>query len=138
MARIQAAAVINAPVDRVWDIVSDLDNEPRFWKGTKRVRNVSELDGRIVREITIAFRDKRCMQEVELEPKSRIRAVFTEGIIDGTKTLTLEPDGRGTRLEVVWEVRLSGAMGVFTGMIKNHIRSGTESAVSEIKREAEG
>ena len=78
------------------------------------------------------------MQEVELEPRSRIRAVFTEWIIDGTKTLTLEPDGRRTRLEVVWEVRLSGVMGVFTGMIKNHIRSGTESAISEIKREAEG
>ena len=30
MATIEAAVTINAPVDRVWDLVSDIDNEPKF------------------------------------------------------------------------------------------------------------
>jgi len=138
MARIEVSVDISAPLDKVWDIVSDIDNEPRFWKGTKEVRNISKQDGRVTREITIAFRDQRCVQEVTIEPKNRIHAVFTEGIIDGTKTITLKPDGQKTRLGVVWEMRLAGMMGMFTGMIKRHVRSGTEQAVDGIRREAEG
>jgi len=34
MAIIDTSIDINAPVDRVWDIISDLDNEPKFWKCT--------------------------------------------------------------------------------------------------------
>jgi len=138
MARIEVSADINAPLDSVWDIVSDIDGEPRFWKGTKEVRNISRRDGRVTREITIAFRDQKCMQEVTVEPKTRIHAVFTEGIIDGTKTISLEPDGQKTRLAVVWEMRLTGMMGMFTGMIKRHVKSGTEQAVDAIRMEAEG
>jgi len=138
MARIEVSVDISAPLDRVWDIVSDIDNEPRFWKGTKEVRNISRHDGKVTREITIAFRDQRCVQEVTIEPKNRIHAVFTEGIIDGTKTITLRPDGQKTRLGVVWEMKLAGMMGMFTGMIKKHVRSGTEQAVDGIRREAEG
>jgi len=33
MAIIDTSIDINAPVDKVWDIISDLDNEPKFWKG---------------------------------------------------------------------------------------------------------
>jgi len=137
MARIDVSAEIDAQLDRVWEIVSDIDDEPRFWKGTKKVRNISRSGGTVTREITIAFRDQKCMQEVTIEPKTRIRAVFTEGIIDGTKTVSLEPDGQRTRLDVVWEIRLSGMMGMFTGMLKKHIRGGTEQAIDGIKREAE-
>jgi len=35
MAIIDTSIGINAPGDRVWDIISDLDNEPKFWRGTK-------------------------------------------------------------------------------------------------------
>ena len=139
MARIEVTAEIGAPVDRVWEIVSDIDNEPRFWKGTKDVRNISREGDRVTREITIAFRDQKCMQEVTLEPKTAVRAVFTKGIIDGTKTVTLAPAGEGgTRLDVVWEIRLAGMMGVFTGMVGRHIRDGTRHALDGIRVEAEG
>ncbi len=138
MAKIVVAADIDAPLDRVWEIISDIDGEPRFWKGTKEIRNISSGGGKVVREITIAFRDQKCMQEVTIEPKSRIHAVFTEGIIDGTKTMTASPHGGKTRLEIVWEIRLAGVMGMFTGMIKKHIRGGTEQAVDSIRKEAEG
>ena len=80
MAEIQAQVQINAPVEKVWSIVSDLDNEPKFWKGTKEVRNISKEGNKITREITIAFKDKKCMQEVTLFPQEKIEAVFTDGI----------------------------------------------------------
>ena len=45
-------------------------------------------------------------------------------------------DGACT-LEAVWDIKLSGMMGMFTGMVKKHIQSGTEQALVEIKREVE-
>jgi hypothetical protein len=40
-------------------------------------------------------------------------------------------------LETVWDMKLSGMMGMFTGMIKKHVKSGTEQALQSIKSEAE-
>jgi len=36
MAIIDTSIDINASVDRVWDIISDLDNEPKFWRVLKK------------------------------------------------------------------------------------------------------
>ena len=137
MATIDTAVVINAPVDKVWDVVSDIDNEPKFWKGTKSIRNISKDGNTIIREVTIAFKDSKCMQTITLQPKERIFAEFTEGIINGTKTIQLIPEGEKTRLEAIWDMKLSGVMGMFTGMVKKHIKSGTEQALQAIKQEIE-
>jgi carbon monoxide dehydrogenase subunit G len=137
MVKIQVSVEINATLDKVWNIISDLDSEPRFWKGTKEIKNISR-DGNIVnREITIAFKDSKCMQAITIYPKEKIHAEFTKGIINGTKTITVIPLGDKSRLDADWDIKLSGMMGVFTGMIKKHIQSGTEQALHGIKQEAE-
>lgn len=137
MTTIKISTFINSTVDKVWQIVSDLDNEPKYWKGTKEVKNISKEGNKITREITIAFRDSKCKQEVTLYPKEKIEAKFTEGIIKGTKTITLVPKGEGVELEAEWDMKLSGMMGIFTGMVKKHVKNGTEQAVQSIKKEAE-
>jgi len=137
MAIIDTSIDINAPVDRVWDIISDLDNEPKFWKGTKETKIISRDGNLVTREIVIAFRDSKCLQKITLEPKERIHAEFTKGIIKGSKTLNLKSKDGGSLLEANWDVKMSGLAGMFTGMIKKHIRSGTEQAIESIKKQAE-
>ena len=137
MAEIKASMEIDAQIDKVWDIVSDIDNEPKFWKGTKEIRNISKNENLVNREITIAFRDQKCMQEVKLQPKEKIETVFTKGIIDGTKIITLAAKDGKTLLSVKWDIKLTGMMGMFTGMIKKHIESGTVQALQKIKEEIE-
>ncbi len=137
MAKIESTVEINAPIDKVWEIVSDIDNEPKFWKGTKSVRNISKEGNVVNREITIAFKDKKCLQEVTLYPKEKIQALFTKGIIVGTKTISLTPQEGVTKLEAIWDIKLSGMMGMFTGMVKKHIQSGTEQALQSIKESLE-
>lgn len=137
MAVIETSIQINASKDKVWDIVSDIDNEPKFWKGTKEIRNISKEMGIFKREITIAFRDQKCLQEVRLHPKERVETVFTKGIIEGTKIINLSHQDGKTRLDTIWDIKLSGMMSMFTGMIKSHIKSGTEQALQYIKEEAE-
>ena len=77
------------------------------------------------------------MQDVTLYPKEKVEAVFTKGIINGRKTVTVKQTDNGCKLEANWDIKLSGMMGMFTGMIKKHIQSGTEQALIEIKREVE-
>ena len=137
MTIIQASVDIKAPVEKIWEIISDLDNEPKFWKGTKEVRNISKDGNKINREITIAFRDQKCLQDVTLYPKEKIQAVFTKGIIKGTKTITLNKKNDGANVEAVWDIKLSGMMGMFTRIVKKHIKSGTEQALQSIKQEVE-
>ena len=137
MATIEVKVEINATEDKVWEIISDIDNEPKFWKGTKNVKNISKKDNVIHREVTIAFRDQKCLQEVTLEPKRKIDAKFTKGIINGSKTMTISTKENKTTLATSWDMKLTGMMGMFTGVIKNHIKSGTEQAMQSIKEEAE-
>ena len=137
MATIQVEVEINASVDKVWDVVSDIDNESKFWKGTKEVKNISKDENIIKREVPIAFRDQKCLQEVKIHPKKKIEARFTKGIIDGEKIVSLTPKDQKTILSTYWDIRLTGMMGMFTGMIKKHIKSGTEQAMQSIKEEIE-
>ena len=137
MTQIQASTEINAPLEKVWNIISDLDSEPKFWKGTKEIQNISKEGNVVNREVTIAFKDSKCLQTVTIYPKEKIHAQFTKGIINGTKTISVSPQGNKVRLDAVWDIKLTGMMGMFTGMIKKHIQSGTEQALQSIKEEAE-
>ncbi len=137
MAIIETSIEINAPTEKVWELVSDIDNEPKFWKGTLGVRNISREGNVVNREIVIAFRDQKCQQEVTLYPKEKIVAVFTKGIISGSKTINLIAQNNQTLLEVKWDIKLTGLMSIFTGMITKHIKNGTELALQSIKKELE-
>ena len=137
MATIVVQTEINATLEKVWEVISDIDNEPKFWKGTKEVKTLSTEGNIIKREITIAFRDQKCLQEIQLKPKESIRAKFTKGILNGTKIITLIPKSNSVIIETSWDIKLSGMMNMFTGVIKNHIKSGTEQALKSIKEESE-
>jgi len=137
MVIIETSIVINASQDKVWNIVSDIDNEPKFWKGTKEVHNISKEGNVTKREIIIAFRDQKCEQEVTIYPKEKIVAVFTKGIINGSKTINLQDKLDSSEISVVWDIKLAGFMGMFTGMVKKHIKDGTDLALQSIKQEIE-
>ena len=137
MTIINSSIDINASIEKVWNIISDLDNEPKFWKGTKKSRTISKDGNVIVREIIIAFRDSKCMQKITLYPKEKIYAEFTDGILKGSKTLNLKSKENSLWLEVEWNIKMTGLAGMFTGMIKRHVKGGTEQALELIKLEAE-
>ena len=51
----------------------------------------------------------------------------------GSKTITIKSAGVDkTTVHVLWDIRLAGFMGMFTGMIKKHIKQGTEDALERI------
>jgi carbon monoxide dehydrogenase subunit G len=137
MVTINASREVSAPLDRVWDIVADVDNEPQYWHGTKTVKNISKTGNTIEREVTIAFKDSKCRQTVVLNPKKSVEIKITEGPLKGTKVVTLSPSGSSTKVDVVWDIKLAGFLGMFTGMVKKHIAEGTEEALERIAKAVE-
>ena len=137
MARIEVSKEINVPTEKVWKITSDIDNEPKYWHGTKSVKNLKVDGNTITREVVIAFKDSKCMETVVLNPMKSIEINITDGPMKGTKTITLNDMNGKTKVDVVWDIKLSGMMSMFTGMVKGHIQQGTEDALERVRADAE-
>jgi len=149
MPTINISREIAAPLDRVWEIVSDVDNEARYWHGTKSVRNISKNGNTIEREVVIAFKDAKTMQTVTIDPaQSSVVTRITDGPIMGTRTVKLEQrplpsssssnsSAAAVTVSVTWDFRLAGFLSVFSGMVKKHIGEGTEQALERIAQAAE-
>lgn len=137
MATVNVSREIAAPLDKVWAVISDVDNEPQYWHGTKSVRNISKEGNVIKREVVIAFKDSKTMQTVTLNPNTSIEVKITDGPITGTRLVTLNNSAGKTRVDVVWDFKLGGFMGMFSGMVKKHINEGTEQALDRIAKAVE-
>lgn len=138
MTEINASKEISAPLDRVWSIVSDVDSEPRYWRDLHSVYNISRNGNVIEREVTVGFQNLKGHQIVELHPKKLIEMKLTEGPMTGNRIITLIPSSeRTTRVNVSWDVKLSGIPLLFRGVMRERIAEGTVEALDRIAREVQ-
>jgi hypothetical protein len=70
---IQVSRELAAPLDKVWEIVADVDREPEFWYGTKSIKNTKKIGKIIEREVVISFRNSICKEIVTLDPKKSVK-----------------------------------------------------------------
>ena len=138
MANFHTAKKINAPVSEVWKILSDVDREPEFWHGTKSIKNITKSDKVVEREVVIAFKNSICKETVTINPMKSITTEITDGPLKGKKVVVINPDGdQESIVDVEWDIRLSGFMGIFSKMVKKHILEGTEDALERISKAVE-
>lgn len=137
MVKINASREISAPLDRVWDIVSDIHGEPRYWRDLNAVYNVNKKGNVIEREITTGVRDLKGRQTMMmLYPKKSIELTLTEGPMIGTRIITLIPssDNETTRVNVSWDIKLSDIPLLFRGIVRERIAEATGEALDRIAR----
>jgi ribosome-associated toxin RatA of RatAB toxin-antitoxin module len=138
MVNFHTAKKINSPVSEVWKILSDVDREPEFWHGTKSIRNITKSDKVVEREVVIAFKNSVCKETVTIDPMKSITTVITDGPLKGKKVVVINPDGdKESIVDVEWDIRLSGFMGIFSKMVKKHILEGTNDALERISKVVE-
>jgi hypothetical protein len=138
MVNFHTSKKINAPVSDVWGILSDTDSEPEFWHGTKSIKNISKSGNTVEREVIIAFRNSVCKETVTIDPMKSVTTDITEGPLKGKKTVVVNADGqRACVVDVEWDIRLSGFMGIFSKMVKKHILEGTNDALERISKAVE-
>jgi carbon monoxide dehydrogenase subunit G len=138
MANFHTSKKIQAPVSEVWKVLSDIDREPEFWHGTKSIKNISKSGNIAEREVVIAFKNSVCKETVTIVPMKSITTDITEGPLKGKKVIVINPEGDETSVvDVEWDIRLSGFMGIFSKMVKKHILEGTNDALNRISKEVE-
>ena len=135
MIEIQVSRELAAPLDKVWEIIADVDREPEFWYGTKSIKNTKKIGKIIEREVVISFRNSICKEIVTLDPKKSVKISIIDGPMKGTKNIMINDVGNNkTRINVEWDIKLAGFLGMFTRMVKKHISEGTEEALERISK----
>jgi hypothetical protein len=139
MVIIHIAREISAPLDRVWNSISDLDKEPTYWHGMKSIKNIGRTDANIIeREVIISYRNSKCRETVVLNPKYSIEAKITEGPLRGTKTIKLIPAEQDkTIIEIIWNIQLVGLLEICSLVVKRYIARQTEKALEGIAKAEE-
>ena len=139
MPKIEHSIEINSTKERLWQIISDVDNESEYWWGTKEVRNISREGNEINREITQNFRNSTIKQKVILHPnEDSVEVRYLKGINEGVKILTIEPIGENSqRLKAFWDIHFPGIYRLGTPVIKRHVERGTIAALERVKKAAE-
>lgn len=145
---IKASREISAPIDQVWNVVSDVDNETKYWPTVKTIKNINMTAINMTantteREVTLVVGpqgDTITHQFVTVNPEQFVvETNITEGPVTGTRVLTLSPspNTNATKIDVFWNVDLSGIPIFGRGFAKDGIMRTTEEALSNIAAEVE-
>ena len=139
--QIKVSREISAPVDQVWNIVSDVDNETKYWSTSKNIKNINKTDNIIEREVTVRAgpQDAKTHQFVTVNPEQMlIQTNITEGPVTGTKVITLTPlSDNKTKVDVLWNLDLSSIPSLVRGFAKDNFMKTTEEALGKIAQAAQ-
>ena len=153
---IRASREISAPIDQVWSIVSNIDNETNYWSTFKAIKNINVTAINMTantteREVTLVVGPQGetiTHQFVTVNPEQFVvQTNITEGPVTGIRTLTLIPssssssnnniNANATKIDVFWNVDMSGIPIFGRGFAKDGIMRTTEEALSRIAAEVE-
>ena len=137
MVEMRSSVEIEAPVEKIWSIISDLDGEAEFWNGITSIRNISREGSSVTREVVLG-RVNRCLQTVTIYPNQKVHTEWTKGTINGTKDLVISPRDSKTYLEGILDYKFSGLAGFLSGEIRKGLQQELEEALQLIKEKAEG
>lgn len=144
MIEISKSQQVSAPVGKVWPIISDLENEQKYWTTLHNVKILNRKnDTTVEREATIRrgpMGEAKSTQTLTVDPVKKSSTLkMTKGPMLGTRKISLGAldDGKRTKLEVSWQFELKGIPGFAQGFVKDNISETTEKALEAIAKEAE-
>jgi uncharacterized protein YndB with AHSA1/START domain len=145
---IKASREVSSPIDQVWKVASDIDNETKYWSTFKAIKNINTTAVNMTantteREVTIEtgpLGESVTHQFVTVNPEQYVvETNITEGPVTGTRTLTLSPSSNTntTRIDALWNVDLSGIPFFGRDFAKDGILRTTEEALANIAAQLE-
>jgi uncharacterized protein YndB with AHSA1/START domain len=145
---IKASREISAPIDQVWNVVSDVDNETKYWSTFKAIKNINTTSINMTsntteREVTIQtgpLGETVTHQFVTVNPEQFVvETNITEGPVTGTRVLILSPSSNANaiKMDVLWNVDMSDIPIFGKGFARDGIMRTTEEALGRIAAEVE-
>lgn len=133
---ITASRDIPAPVEKVWAIVSDVDNEPKYYSGLNSVKNTRKEGNIVEREITVGFRGQSSRQRVEIDNQGKsIIVTNLDGHIRGTRTVSLTSVGSATRVSISWVLDLTDIPFIGRSIVRKNLEKSTDDALKRLSEE---
>jgi len=133
-----------APTEKVWQVLSDLENEQKYWTELRNVKILHKKDGLTVeREATIQrgpMGGAKNLQTLTIDPSTKTSTLtMTKGPMLGSRKITLSSmDGdKKTKIQVHWQFELKGVPGFAQGFVKDNISEVTEKALAAIAEESQ-
>jgi len=138
---------LEAPPERVWELVSDPHHQPRWWPGVSRMEGVEEdrftqvhITTRSKRAIRVDFhmiastppedgRPGLCSWEQEV-----IGTPFERVLNEAVTEVTVNPDGAGTRVEIALIQRLRGYSRFGAVMLSRATKARLDEALDSLAR----
>jgi uncharacterized protein YndB with AHSA1/START domain len=146
MPRVSRTRVVAAEPDRVWELVSDPHNLPRWWPRVVRVEDVSDPGGKRARWTAVLGTERgtgvradfRCTAATARERyawEQQIEGTPFERILKGSSVeLKLRPREGGTEVTVAGEETLRGLSRLGSTMIRGAARRRLDEALNGIER----
>jgi hypothetical protein len=136
MISITKSTTISSSLDKVWNVLVNLD-EQKYWTGMRKIKILSSDGNTIEREATVGFLNSKSRQTLVRDPKKSIKITMTKGPMLGKREIVLTPmDEDSTRVDLSWEFELKGVPNFAKGYVEDHIREGTDKALEGIAEEA--
>jgi carbon monoxide dehydrogenase subunit G len=132
---INASREVDAQLENVWDIVADVDNDPKYWSGLSSIQNKRREGNLIEREVRVGFMHSAASQRITLRPMESISLTMTKGPMIGSRVTTLSPldNGKKTRIDISWNFKISSGIPSFAqSFMKGQIENGTKDALEKI------
>lgn len=139
MIKLESTAVINRPVEEVWDFVTDCTNEPQWHTDCAAARLTSpeplQPGSTQAWSMTYAKGDEAQLRVTELQPHRReqLETISAPMNIKPLLTYTFEPEGTGTRFTRAMEVRPTGPTLAMEPFLRRMMKKNNASYVRRLK-----
>lgn len=130
---------VKAPIESVWELVGDMDNEHNNWHVLKDVKVLKKTGDSVEREVKIPrgpMGDVKSLQTLAVDRAKKLTTLtMTKGPMLGTrKILLLELGQNKTKIQVYWSFEMKGVPGFALGFVKDNITEATDEALEQIAK----
>lgn len=137
MIEIEKSLEVKAPIESVWKLVGDLENEHKNWHVLKDVKVIEKTDDYVEREVKIhrgPMGAAKSTQTLKADPAKKLTTLtMTKGPMLGTRKVSLKQlVENSTKIEISWSFEINGLPGFALGFVKDNISEATEKALEQI------
>jgi uncharacterized protein YndB with AHSA1/START domain len=149
--RVTRSRVVEAPVERIWELVSDPESMPRWWPLAVRVENVEEDAAGQIPAWTVVLRSeggtavRADFRRTEARPGKLFSwsqevagTPFARILKRASVEVAMRPDGAGARVALTSDETLRGLSRFGWAMVRNAARRRLDEALDGIERSVAG
>ena len=138
MLKIESTTVINRPIEEVFAVLSDLENNPKWSSGFLEVKKTSDgsigigTTWRAVQSV-LSRRIESEAEVTEYEPNRKFAVKTKAGPIPAKVRNSFEPVDKGTRLNFTFEAEPGGFFKLAEPLLGNMVKRSFETDLANLK-----